>query len=361
MSRSLIVLPDDTGQPILQAIQAAQRSIRVKMFVFSDPSLLQAVIEAQKRGVKVRVMLNPARRDGEDDNAETRKTLVAAGIEVNDTNPKFDLTHEKSMVIDDSLAFVKSLNWETRNLTETRDYAIVTTHGHEVGEVIDCFDADWNRTDFPDGENAHLIWCHGNGRQRIAQFIDEAKHTLYVQNERYQDQVIIEHLVRANRRGVKVHVMARPPHKLKAEKLVEAVGGMRIMNDVGIKVHKLKGLKLHGKLLLADDERAVVGSINLAPGSFDSRRELAIEVRDPHIIERLSKVVHADWDNSHTLDLTDEGLVKDLGDQNEDAVARLGIGGGEHEHHHNHGHNHDHEEKHHNEHNHEHEHKNHGS
>ena len=307
MSRSLIVLPDDTGQPILNAIQAAQKSIRVKMFVFSDPGLLQAVIEAQKRGVKVRVMLNPARRDGEDDNADSRKVLIAGGVEVNDTNPKFDLTHEKSMVIDDSVAFVKSLNWETRNLTETRDYAIVTTHGHEVGEVMECFDADWNRTDFTDGETAHLIWCHGNGRQRIAQFIDEAKHTLFVQNERYQDQVIIEHLVRANRRGVKVHVMARPPHKLKAEKLVEAVGGMRIMNDVGIKVHKLKGLKLHGKLLLADDERAVVGSINLAPGSFDSRRELAIEVRDDHIVERLSKVVHGDWENSHTLDLTDDG------------------------------------------------------
>lgn len=351
MSRSLIVLPDDTGQPILKAIQAAQKSIRVKMFVFSDPSLLQAIIDAQHRGVKVRVMLNPARRDGEDDNAEARKTLTAGGVEVNDTNPKFDLTHEKSMVIDDQVAFVKSLNWETRNLTETRDYAIVTSHSHEVDEVIECFDADWNRTDFKDGEGAQLIWCGGNGRQRISQFIDEAKHTLLVQNERYQDPVIIEHLVRANRRGVKVHVMARPPHKLKKEKLVEAVGGMRIMDDVGIKIHKLKGLKLHGKLLLADDLRAVVGSINLAPGSFDSRRELAIEVRDEQIVDRLSKVVHADWDNSHPLDLSDDGLLKDLGDENEDAVARLGLDAPEHHHNHNHEHKHHHEK----------EHKNHGS
>ena len=101
MSRSLIVLPDDTGQPILNAIQGAQKSIRVKMFVFSDPGLLQAVIDAQHRGVKVRIMLNPARRDGEEDNEETRKTLIAGGVEVIDSNPKFDLTHEKSMVIDD--------------------------------------------------------------------------------------------------------------------------------------------------------------------------------------------------------------------------------------------------------------------
>ncbi len=48
-----------------------------------------------------------------------------------DSNPKFDLTHQKSMVVDDEIGFVESLNWEPRDLTETRDYAIVTTHGHE--------------------------------------------------------------------------------------------------------------------------------------------------------------------------------------------------------------------------------------
>ena len=315
MSRSLIVLPDDSAQPILDAINGATKSLRVKMFVFSDPALLQAVIDAQRRGVKVRVMLNPARRSGETENEESRKTLTHAHVEVLDSNPAFDVTHEKSMVVDDRTAFVKSLNWETKNLTETRDYAVVTDHAHEVNEIIDCFEADWSRKDFNPGEHAHLIWCCGNGRDRIAEFIDQSKHTLFLQNERYQDAIIIERLVRAKGRGVKVHVMARPPHTLKKEKLVEGVGGLRIMDDVGIKIHKLKHLKLHAKMLFSDGVRAIVGSINLAPGSFDSRRELAIEVRDEDVLERLHKVVHHDWDNSHPLDLTDEGLLADLEDR----------------------------------------------
>jgi cardiolipin synthase len=323
MSRSLIVLPDDSAQPILDAINNATKSLRVKMFVFSDPALLKAVIEAQHRGVKVRVMLNPARRSGEAENEESRKTLSKAGVEVLDSNPAFDLTHEKSMVVDDRTAFVKSLNWETKNLTETRDYAVVTDHGHEVGEIIDCFEADWHRKSFDPGEHAHLIWCCGNGRNKIAEFIDQSKHTLFLQNERYQDSIIIERLVRAKERGVKVHVMARPPHTLKQEKLVEGVGGLRIMDDVGIKVHKLKHLKLHAKMLFSDGVRAIVGSINLAPGSFDSRRELAIEVRDDDVIERLHKVVHHDWENSHPLDLTDEGLLADLEDRKDAADLAL--------------------------------------
>lgn len=321
--RSIIILPDDSIRSIIDAIDTSSVSLRIKMFIFSDPILIKAVISANDRGVKVKVMLNPARRDGEEENENTHKILEEAGIEVKNSNPNFGLTHEKSMVVDDRLAFVKSLNWETKNLTHTRDYAIVTSHPHEVEEIIMCFEADWYRKEFNPGENAHLIWCSGNGRARIARFIDEAKHTLFVQNERFQDLVIIERIIRAASRGVKVHVMVRPPHTLKKEKLIEGVGGLRIMDDVGIKIHKLRHLKLHGKMLLADGCRAIVGSINLAPGSFDDRRELAIEVHDAEIVERLHQIAHFDWENSYPIDLTDAGLFDDLENRGHGGAEKL--------------------------------------
>ena len=325
MHRSVIVLPDDTSQPIVDAINNASKSLRIKMFTFSDPTLLQATIAAHRRGVKVRIMLNPARRSGEKENTETRKQLIKAGIDVIDSNPAFDVTHEKSMVVDDETAYVKSLNWQTKNLTETRDYAVVTSHKHEVDEIIECFEADWARVDFSPGDHSHLIWCVGNGRQRLGQLIDDAKHSLWLQNERYQDPVIIEHIVRAKERGVKVHVMARPPHKLRAEKLVEGVSGLRILQDVGIQIHKLKHVKLHAKVLLADGERAIIGSINLAPGSFDSRRELAIEVRDKHVVDRIHEVLKHDWEHSRPLDLSDEGLLSELERYDENVVEDLAL------------------------------------
>lgn len=322
-TRCLVVLPDDSARPILDAIGAASKSIRVKMFVFSDPKLLRALIAAQRRGVKVRVILNLARRSGEEDNENTRKALTQGGIDVVDGNPEFLLTHEKSMLVDEKTAFVKSLNWVTKNMTGTRDYAVVTSNKREVSEIAECFEADWHRQAFDPGRKGHLIWCPG-GREQIARFIDCARHTLFLQNERYQDTVIIEHLVRARRRGVKVHVMSRPPHTLKEEKLVEGVGGLRIMDDVGIKIHKLKHLRLHAKMFLADGVAAIVGSINLAPGSLDDRRELAIEVRDEDVVERLYRVARHDWKHSHPLDLSDQGLAADL-EKRIEVAARLGI------------------------------------
>jgi phosphatidylserine/phosphatidylglycerophosphate/cardiolipin synthase-like enzyme len=110
MSRYLVVLPDDSAQPILDAIDHAEKSLRIKMFVFSAPRLLHAVIAAHRRGVKVRVMLNPSRRSGEKQNDETRKILTEAAVEVIDSNPTFDVTHEKSMVVDEKVAFVQYRN-----------------------------------------------------------------------------------------------------------------------------------------------------------------------------------------------------------------------------------------------------------
>jgi phosphatidylserine/phosphatidylglycerophosphate/cardiolipin synthase-like enzyme len=194
-----------------------------------------------------------------------------------------------------------------------------------VTEVIECFEADWHRHAFEPGKRSQLIWCPTYGRERICHFIDQARHTLFLQNERFQDMVIIECLVRAARRGVRVHVMARPPHTLKREKLVEGVGGLRIMDDIGIKIHRLKHPKLHGKMLLADRVAAIVGSINISPGSFDGRRELAIEVRDDDVVDRLHKVARHDWAHSHPMDLSDEGLLADLDGHVEDSAQLLAI------------------------------------
>jgi len=305
-------MPDDTIEPILTAIGEAAKSLRIKMFSVSDRRILSALVKAHRRKVKIRVLLNPARHSGEIQNKGSRTLLLEVGIDVLDTNPAFTVTHEKSMVVDDTTAFIGSLNWDPDNFEETREFAVISDDPDEVAEAIECFEADWSRQPFQPRGTSNLIWCPDSGRDRIAEFIDEAKHSLFVQNERYQDAIIVEHLVRAKLRGVKVHVMARPSHSLRARKLVEGVGDLRIMNDVGIGIHQMKHLKLHAKVLLADKSRAVVGSINLTTTSLDERRELAIQLTDPDVVDRLSKVVHDDWRSSDALDLSDRAVLSDL-------------------------------------------------
>ena len=75
------------------------------------------------------------------------------------------------------------------------------------------------------------------------------------------------------------------------------------------KVHKLEHLKLHGKLLLADDVAAIVGSINFATGSLDGRRELAIRSARRQRRASAAQGVAARLGHSHPLDLP---LLADL-------------------------------------------------
>jgi phosphatidylserine/phosphatidylglycerophosphate/cardiolipin synthase-like enzyme len=81
---------------------------------------------------------------------------------------------------------------------------------------------------------------------------------------------------------------------------------------------------------MADDNLAIVGSVNLAPGSFDSRRELAIQVSDEHITRRIHKTLQEDWANSNSLDLSDEGLFAELKKDDPNVREDLAIKAGKH-------------------------------
>ena len=309
--RSLTVLPDDGILPILDSIESASQSIDIKMFAFSEPHIEKAVTTAHQKGVRVRIMLNPARRSGFSDNGEVFQRFLNAGIPVKDTNPEFVISHEKSMIVDQRIALIHSFNWTTDNIAK-RDYAITTTWQDEVNRILACFEADWNRNPFNPDDHAALVWCRGNGRKVIGEFIDQADRKLWIQNERYDDETILEHLVRAKSRGVKIHLLASYPHKLKAKKFLSGIASLRILQDIGIKIHHLKGIPLHAKMMLADDRRAIVGSINFSAGSFDDRRELAIVVDEAPVIARLKSVFHHDWKHSSRIDLSNQGILKNL-------------------------------------------------
>jgi phosphatidylserine/phosphatidylglycerophosphate/cardiolipin synthase-like enzyme len=308
----LIVQPDDGIAPILNTIEGAKKSLDIKMFQFTDPILINAVIEAHKRGVKVRVMLNPSRFTGEHDNDEAFARFRDAKVPVEETNPKYPITHEKSMVVDGKQAFIMSLNWAPKYFGLTRDYGLVTNDPEEVAEVEGCFDADWKRADFTPPAVSNLIWSVGRARQEVISFIGSAKESLYIQHEKYVDTPVIEALVHAKMKNkVKVHATALPVHSLRDFYILEGVAGLRLLEDLGINVHKLKGVHLHAKLILADEERALLSSFNIYPKCFNERRELGIRFSDPNLIKRLVKIFHKDWDNSKRIDLSDEGIKAD--------------------------------------------------
>jgi len=297
--RTLIVEPEDAVLPVLGLMTMAAHSLDVKQFTLGEPRLVQALVDAHRRGVAVRVMLNPHRSSGDRANDDTFAALTQAGVVVQWSNPAFAVTHEKSMVVDGSHALVATFNFVEKYFTETRDYGVVTTDPAQVTQVAQGFEADWARAPFAPDERAGLVWSTTNSRRLMARFIDGARKSLSVQHPKFVDATVLARLVEAQARGVHVKVLCGGKHGISDTDIPDTFSSLRILDRFGVKVHRQKQPKLHAKLLVADGERAFIGSMNIDRSAFDLRRELGIIIDDEALVGRLADVFERDWDRSH--------------------------------------------------------------
>ena len=144
---AILAMPEAGIESILEVIGSAHRRIYIKMFKLTSERIQQALVAAQGRGVEVKVMLNPSRSDGSRANDEAAAVLRQGGVAIEWTNPSFYVTHEKSMVVDD-LAFICTFNFADKYFKKTRGYAVVSRNTEEVAEVVEGFQADWERRPF---------------------------------------------------------------------------------------------------------------------------------------------------------------------------------------------------------------------
>lgn len=297
--QALIVEPDDGVEPVRDLIASAQESLLIKQFTFTDETLIDAVIERGAAGVAVRVMLNPARSGGDRANDETYELLRDRGVDVRWTNPQFYVTHEKSIVVDGRAALIATFNLCTKYFTRTRDYGLITYDAEQIAQITEVFEADWNHGDWVPGSDHGLLWSNSNSRLQMAHFIDSATERLDVQHPKYVDAVILDHLAAAVDRGVKVHVLCGGRHGISETDVLDTFASLRTLRRFGVKVHKMKNHRVHAKLLIADDRRALLGSMNIDRSAFDLRRELGVTTDDPAVVARLKQVFDEDWSLSH--------------------------------------------------------------
>lgn len=303
--RKLVIQPNDGIAPVLGVISGAKISLRIKQFTLTDPIIKDAIIAAHVRGVDIRVMLNLKRPDGGHDNDGTSEEFQKLGIKVQWANPAFIVTHEKSVVADDATALIATFNMAPKYFAETRDYGVITTDPVQVQQIMDCFDADWERDTYVPDHFAGLLWSVHNSRIIMAEFIDSAKKTLYVQHPKFVDVPILDRIIQAKARGVHVHFICSGKHGVQLWDRPETFASLRIMQKDDIKVKVLKAPKLHGKLIIKDEEAALLGSMNIHRRAFDERRELGIQLTEKDIVDKLIKQFHTDWESAEHYHIPD--------------------------------------------------------
>ena len=295
-SQRLLVMPDDGAEAVVALIDQAQSQLLIKQFKLQSEAVEQALLRAQQRGVQIRVMLNPHTSGGDRWNDEAYALLEGWGVEVAWTSERFPVTHEKSMVIDGQAALIATFNLSDKYFTETRDYGVVSHDPMVIEQVVAGFQADWERVAFDPRLDVGLVWSNVHSRGQMARVIDSAQESLRIQHPKFVDAVILERLVAAQQRGVKVRVLCGGKHGLSDWDVYDTFSSLRLLEHAGVKIRRQKLPKLHAKLILVDEQAALTGSMNIDRSAFDLRRELGIEVDAPDVIARLSQAFNADWE-----------------------------------------------------------------
>ena len=290
----LFSFPETDEKVVLDRIANAKKRVWMKMYLLSDWRVIDSLVKAHNNGADVRAMVEQNPFGGGSSARQAYDKLIAAGLNTKYTNPVFRFTHEKSFIIDDTL-FVLTANMTKSAFSRNREFGIIQNDPGDVAEAVAAYNADWNREKF-EPSRPNLVWSPVSARPKLTQVVQAARSTLLVYAELAQDDTIIDELIKAQKRGVKVRFLISPSSQGEDEDANKV--DLDKMQRGKVSVRYLKSPYVHAKVFVADDELAYVGSINLSTGSMEFNRELGILVKDRTAIRLLDEIFEKDWNKA---------------------------------------------------------------
>ena len=293
---NLIIEPDQGEQPILNAINHAHRSIDLVMYGFTDKKIRNAMINAQKRGVAIRIILEKEPYLSGGENTATLKTFKHNGIIIKNGSKDLALTHQKTLIIDDDNAWIMTMNFTRSGFIHQRNFGILITAKPDVNEIETIFNSDWQDKKIPKNFEPNLVWSPLNSRTVINQLILQARYSLTIYAPELSDYQIIGSLAKAAEHGVAVKIIMPAQQDNALEKK------LIYLTQHHIHIIFSKALDIHAKMILADtghpEQAAYLGSANLTTASLDNNRELGVIINNPRILTKLHQTFLMDYSAS---------------------------------------------------------------
>jgi len=288
---SLLVEPDQGIEPIYALIASARKSIDLTMYELVDTNADLALELAASRGVVVRVLLDVNREKSANQGAYDELTDMK--VHVAWADPRYAATHQKTLVIDDSVAAVMTLNMTSRYYSSTRDFAVIDRIPSDVAAIEQVFDADFAHKTTVTPAATDLVWSPHQSEPVLVALINSATASLLVENEEMSDKQVTAALVSAAQRGVRVTVV------MTDETDWHAAFATLVAAHVVVRIYAATAsLYIHAKVIVADAgtsrQRAFVGSENFSAASLNENRELGLETTNPTIVAGLTTTLNSD-------------------------------------------------------------------
>ena len=342
------VSPDNSFAVLQQEIENASASLCVNLYEFANPKLLELVLDALSRGVKVQLLLEGSPIGGiSGDELCIAEKIKERGGKVRFSDDPF-INHAKYAIIDDKTTILMSENWKSTgvpcdNTFGNRGWGIVLRDSEIASYFKEVFAEDFRRgNDFStEAERGSCILArgipHGSyvpvfeplsincdftvipvlapdsalSDDTILGMISSAQECVHVQQ--FSARLVwgeavspfIAAIISAARRGCEVKVLLDSKYlegENNNDEVVSWLNELASVDNLSLEARladldSLGLAKVHNKGLIVDGEKVLICSLNWNANSVYNR-EAGVIVENADIAGYYEQVFFHDWDAS---------------------------------------------------------------
>lgn len=308
---------------MLDAIGRAARNIRLETYIFEAGGIgdrfRQALVEAARRGVQVRVLVDTFGSIGLADSYW--KPLRDAGGIFRWFNPRLRpgcRDHRKLLVVDESISILGGFNIAADYFGDGvtrgwRDLGLKCVSPSLAAELADGFDSMFDPA-APLPRRAHLLrrarhetshqdghwrlilsgpgWGHHPLKHTLAADLAAAKTLRIIAAYFLPTRPLRREIIRAARAGRSVQLILAGRSDVKLAQLANRHLYRNLLR-AGVEIHEYQPQILHAKLLILDDV-VYAGSANLDTRSLTLNYELLLRIQDPDLAAGARDLFQAD-------------------------------------------------------------------
>lgn len=275
----LLIQPDDGIKPILEALKNAEKSIQILIFRFDRTEIAKALVAAVRRGVTVQALIAYTNQGEEKNLRRLESHLIAQGVMVTRTNDDLVRYHGKMFIVDEKTLYLLGFNFTHMDIDLSRSFGIAISNPGLVKEAVKLFECDSKRQRYSP-EKDGLVVSPVNARERLTEFIGDAKKQLLMYEMKISDREFVKLLNKKISEGVDVRILSRASAKGRTIP-------MRRMNQ-----------RLHLRAIMRDGEQGFIGSQSLRKLELEARREIGVIFKDKKIVKEMEEIFEKDWKSS---------------------------------------------------------------
>ncbi|MGZ3692729.1 MAG: phospholipase D-like domain-containing protein [Bdellovibrionota bacterium] len=319
------VYVNSEASPLLALLGAAKSKIDIEIYTMTDPTIRSLLRDAIRRGVKIRIVkdarpvgkncdvfaANEVSAIADADCLDQRKLVSevrASGGSYEAfnkanlcPNKKADgcFEHGKIALVDD-LALISTGNFDATNLclaneSETkcnRDYTLVNDNREVVNALENIFAADLRGASYDvasliPSSLTDILTVSPDSLRPLVKFIDSARTSIDLEAQYLKDPDLNAALSRAAARGVSVSLTVasacsfgkpKPAEAQQIQQVYSVFDTAGISSRMFTSADQINGRSgyMHAKVIVVDEKRVWVGSVNGSSESLSQNREYGL-------------------------------------------------------------------------------------